>query len=49
MGLRLQDLPVYIMIGAVIIFFLYVIIQSWKPEEAEQSKEAKKKWKSLSG
>ncbi len=43
MGLRLQDLPAYIMIGAVLVFFIYVIIQSWKPDKEEKDKDTKKK------
>jgi len=43
MGFRLQDLPVYILLGAVIGFFIYVIIQSWKPDKEDKNKEITKK------
>ena len=43
MGFRLKDLPVYIMMGAVIGFFVYVIIQSWRQDKKEKDKEQTKK------
>lgn len=43
MGFHLRDLPVYIMLGAVIGFIVYVIIQSWKPEEKKEDRETEKK------
>ena len=43
MGFRMQDLPAYVLIGAVLFFFGYVIIQSWRQEKKEQDKEPPKK------
>ena len=43
MGFHLRDLPVYILMGAVIAFFVYVIIQSRKPDKEEQDKQTTKK------
>ena len=43
MGFRLKDLPVYIMMGAVIGFFVYVIIKSWMPDKEKQDKEKQDK------
>ena len=43
MGFRLQDLPVYVLMGAAIGFFAYVIIQSWRQQKKEQDKEITKK------
>ena len=41
MGFRLQDLPAYIMMGAVIGFFIFV--QSRKPDNEKEDKKTTKK------
>ena len=43
MGLRTQDLPAYILVVGVVIFFIYVIIQSRRSNQEEQGKETKRK------
>ena len=43
MGFRLQDLPVYILMGAAIGFFAYVIIQSWRQEKKDRDQKNIKK------
>ena len=43
MGFHLRDLPAYILMAAVIAFFVYVMIQSRMPDKKEQDKDQPKK------
>jgi hypothetical protein len=41
-GNLVQDWPVYVLLGAVLFFFLYVIIKGNLPEKAESNESNKK-------
>jgi len=42
MGLNLsQDWPVYILLGVVIFFFIYVVIHSWRQEKKDKEEKDK--------
>ena len=43
MGFHLKDLPVYILLLAAIGFFVYLMIQSRKPDDEQKSNDTKKK------
>ncbi len=43
MGFHMRDLPVYILMAAVIGFFVYLFIQSRMPDNEKEDKKSTKK------